>query len=89
MICGIIKDFDVLEGDEYIIIESETIEKEWGWVFFHSSRKWIETNDFKYAVAGNAPYIVLRKNGKILDTGTAYPIDNYIKRFEKTGDPNG
>ncbi len=85
----IIKSFDAPEDDEYIIIEPDTIEKEWGWVFFHDSRKWVQTKDFKYAVAGNAPFIVLRKNGKVLDTGTAYEIDHYIKRFEETGDPNG
>lgn len=89
MVNDIIKDCDILEGDELMIIESETIEKEWGWVFFYSSKKFIETNDFRYAVAGNAPYIVLRKNGRILDTGTAYSIDHYIKRFEETGNPNG
>jgi len=91
LINHIIKDIDVLdvEGDELIIIESETIEKDWGWVFFYSSKKWIETNDFEYAVAGNAPYFVLRDNGKILETGTAYPVDHYIKRFEATGNPNG
>ncbi len=91
LINHIIKDIDVLEveGDELVIIESETIEKNWGWVFFYSSKKWIETNDFKYAVAGNAPYFVLRNNGKILETGTAYPVDYYIKRFEETGNPNG
>jgi hypothetical protein len=58
-------------------------------VFFHTSKKWFETNDFKYAVAGNAPFIVLRKNGKVIDTGTAYPIEHYIKRFEETSDPHG
>ncbi|THB79904.1 MAG: hypothetical protein D3926_09820 [Desulfobacteraceae bacterium] len=91
MIHHIIKEVDAIErdDDELIIIESETIEKEWGWVFFYSSKKWVETNDFQYAVAGNAPYIVLRHSGKILETGTAYPIDHYITRFEETGDPHG
>ncbi|MCP4023193.1 MAG: hypothetical protein GY729_15225 [Desulfobacteraceae bacterium] len=89
IVWDVIKDYNFPEEYEYKIIESETIEKEWGWVFFHGPGKLIKTNDFKYAVAGNAPYIVLRKNGRLLDTGTAYPIEHYIKSFEETGDPNG
>lgn len=85
----IISDFDLPEDDEYIILEKETIEKDWGWVFFYTSKKWHETNDFRYAVAGNAPYIVLREYGNTLVTGTAHAIEYYIECFEETGDPNG
>ncbi len=85
----IIKDFELPEGDVCIINEEATIEKDWGWLVFYTSREFFKTNDLRYAVAGNAPYIVLRKNGDVLETGTAYPIDHYIKRFEETGDPNG
>ncbi len=86
---NIIKNWDLPEGDKYIVVESGTIEKEWGWVLFHTSKKFFETNDFKYAVAGNAPFIVLKKNGRVIETGTAYSITHYIQRFEETGDPYG
>jgi len=85
----IISEFPAPENDEYIILDKETIEKDWGWVFFHTSKKWHETQDLKYAVAGNAPYIVLRKNGNTITTGTAHATEYYIKRFEETGDPHG
>jgi len=58
-------------------------------VLFHTSKKYFETNDLKYAVAGNAPFFVLRKNGRFIVTGTAYPLEHYIQRFEETGDPHG
>jgi hypothetical protein len=86
---NIISGYELPEDDEYIIIEPETIEKEWGWVFFHTSKKWHETSDLKYAVAGNAPLIVLRENGHVLVTGTARSTEHYIERFEETGDPHG
>lgn len=85
----IISEFSGPENDEYIILDKETIEKDWGWVFFHTSKKWHETQDLKYAVAGNAPYIVLRENGNAITTGTAHETEYYIKRFEETGDPHG
>jgi Immunity protein 35 len=85
---NIIKNWDLPEGDKYIVVESGTIEKEWGWVFFYTSKKYFQTNDINYAVAGNAPFIVLRKSGRVIETGTAYPIEHYINRFEETGDPH-
>ncbi|SMF25122.1 Immunity protein 35 [Alteromonadaceae bacterium Bs31] len=70
------------ESDRYIILDEETIEKEWGWVFFYTSEKWHQTQELKYAVAGNAPLIVERSTGNIVVTGTAEPVENYIKEYE-------
>jgi len=75
------------DDDEIIILDDGTIEKPWGWVFFYTSRKFHETNDLKYAVAGNSPIIVERESGRVLMTGTAYPIQHYIQNYEQTGSP--
>ncbi len=40
-------------------------------------RKYIETQDVKYMLAGNAPYIVSKADGTIKETGTAYNIEHY------------
>jgi hypothetical protein len=76
------------EGDEIIILDEATIEKPWGWVFFYTSKKWHETKDFKYAIAGHSPIIVERTTGKLFITGTAYPIQHYIQNYEQSGDPH-
>ncbi|MCQ2032274.1 YrhB domain-containing protein [Stutzerimonas zhaodongensis] len=76
------------DGDEIIIVEANTIEKPWGWVIFHTSKLWLETNDFKYALAGNAPTLVERETGKLIPTGTAFSIEKYIENYEKTGSPH-
>ena len=75
-------------GDEIIILEQETIEKPWGWVFFYTSRKWFENSDDIYAIAGNAPILVEKATRTLFETGTAYPIEHYISQFEQYGDPN-
>lgn len=67
---------------ELIILDDCTIEKEWGWIFFYSSKKWVETNDVQYAIAGNAPYIVNRFDGSIHETGTARSIEYYIDIYK-------
>lgn len=76
------------KGDSLILLETATIEKEWGWVFFYTSRLWHETKDHRHALAGNAPFIVERKSGRLLTTGTAHRLDHYIDRYERYGDPH-
>ena len=78
---------DLPQEDTLVILEEETIERPWGWVFFYTSRLWRETGDFRYALAGNAPLIVERDSGRILPTGTALPLEQYIENYERTGNP--
>jgi len=73
---------------ELVILEDLTQEHDFGWVFFYNSKKYIESGDFRDALAGNAPLIVDRKSGQIHITGIARDIDFYIKNFKETGDPN-
>ena len=80
---------DMPADDEIIILDSATIERVWGWVFFFTSKKWHETQEFKYALAGNAPFIVEKSSGRILSTGTAHPVEFYIENFERAGNPHG
>ena len=75
--------------DKLIILDELAMEKEWGWVFFYTSRKWQETQELRYAIAGNAPLIVEKKSGKLIPTGTAFPVEHYIANYERCGNPNG
>jgi hypothetical protein len=68
--------------DGWVILDEHTIERRWGWVFFHDSRRHQETGDSRFAVAGNAPYIVRRADGAVFVTGTARPVEEYIAEFE-------
>jgi hypothetical protein len=74
--------------DEFIILDEATIERPWGWVFFYTSPHWRDTQDFAYAIAGNAPYLVERESGTVHVTGTAYGIETYIANYERSGDPH-
>jgi hypothetical protein len=59
-----------------------TIKKPYGNIYFYTSKKYIETGDDKYAVAGNAPFLVENKTGKIIVFGTAETQDYYIEEYE-------
>jgi hypothetical protein len=71
--------------DEWIILDEHTIERDWGWVFFYDSRQYHTLGDFRFAVAGNAPYFIRRSDGAVFVAGTALPVEEYIRDFEAGG----
>lgn len=73
----------IAPGTEIVIVDASTRETAFGWIFFYQSKQYLETGVLKYALAGNAPLIVDRDSGEIVETGTAYPIEHYIEEFEK------
>jgi hypothetical protein len=66
------------------VLESETIERPWGWVFFYESKKFIEAGNFREMLGGNSPIMVNRNTGELTFTGTAYDMEHYIKDYEAT-----
>jgi hypothetical protein len=68
--------------DEMVVLDDCTIEKEFGWIFFWDSKLHQQTEEFKHALAGNAPIIVNKTDGSLHITGTAYPIEHYIGEYE-------
>jgi hypothetical protein len=67
--------------EEIVILDEHTIERPWGWVFFYTTSG-SRDGDIRYAVGGNAPYIVNRFDGSLVVTGTAAPIEHYIEEYE-------
>ncbi len=56
---------DLWPGDEYLVVDDDTIEREWGWVFFYQSRLWIETGESRYKGPDPGPLIVNRHAGTL------------------------
>ncbi len=67
---------------EIVILDEATLTKEYGWVFFYQSAKYLSTNDIGDCLAGNAPYIVNKNTGELVSTGTAYPLEQYLEDYE-------
>ena len=74
---------------ELAILDDHTITQDFGWVFFYQSKKYLNSGDGSHALAGNAPIIVSRRDGRLHETGTAEPIEAYIENFKRTGNPHG
>jgi hypothetical protein len=66
-----------------MILEAETEEHDFGWVFYWTSREYHETGDIRHALGGNAPLIVDRDDGRIHITGTANRTSVYVDEYRK------
>jgi hypothetical protein len=81
-ITKLINELGAQADDEWVVVPEDTIERKWGWVFGYQSSRYLETGKISYALAGNAPYIVNKYTGEIKATGTALPLEQYLKEYE-------
>ena len=65
-----------------VVIESATIEKSFGWVFFYNSKKYIETKNIEFALAGNGPIICNKYTSEIRFFGSAKRSGAIIDEYE-------
>jgi hypothetical protein len=64
-------------GLSLALFERATLERDFGWVFFYGS----ESRD--ELLAGNAPFIVDRRDGSVHMTGTACPLEEYLDDYAR------
>ncbi|MYN39620.1 hypothetical protein GTP55_09570 [Duganella sp. FT109W] len=69
-------------GGELEILLEETQTIELGWVFFYNSSDFIRTGDFKFALAGNGPLLVM-KDGQISWLPTAVPWQDDVTKIAR------
>ena len=70
-------------GTEFVILDDKTVEKDFGWVFFYTTKRYVETKDRKYLLPGNAPLVVDRKDGSTHFLSTSAPPARAIDEYEK------
>ena len=54
----------------FAINNDKTIERPFGWVFFYNSKKFLETRDMRFRLAGNGPITVNKSNGELTVLGS-------------------
>jgi len=75
-------EFKSLDGMEIPLEITGCDEYNFGWLFFYESTQYMKTLNVSYALAGNAPFIVQKDNGKIFVLGTAHSVEKYLKDYE-------
>lgn len=78
-----LKPMERWSGCELVILDSETVEKSFGWIFFYQSGRYLESGNFSDTLAGNAPIIVARADGRVHVTGTAFPLEYYLDQLAR------
>ena len=71
------------DDDEFVIVEGQIIETEFGWVFPYDSKKFLESGELIDAVLGNSPIIFDNRDETIHITGTSHGVEYYIDRHKK------
>ena len=74
------------QGDSLVIIESSTIEKDYGWIFFWNSKKYMETKNDRYLLYGGGPIVVEKVDGSIHQLGSAGGAEYQIELYEAQRD---
>ena len=78
---------DAITDGSGVVLDDQTVERPYGWVFFYQSRAYLKTRQPTLALRGNAPVIFNRISGEYHVTGTAEPLEHYIAEYESTLSP--
>ncbi len=70
-------------ADPFVVVEKNTIEKPFGWVFFYNSKRFVETGESRYRLAGNGPFIVNKHNGSVEFFGASRPPLEVVEEYEQ------
>jgi hypothetical protein len=68
-------------GISFAINDKETIEKDFGWIFFYNSKRFLASGDARYRLAGNGPIVVERQTGHVELFGSAVSVESILERY--------
>jgi hypothetical protein len=66
-----------------VVVDSQTRELDFGWVFFHDSEEHQKTGDIRSSLVGNVPFIVDRADGSVHFISAAWSVDAYIEEYRR------
>lgn len=75
---------DLKASQALVLLQDKTLEKDFGWVFFYTTKKFHETHDKKYLIPGNGPLVVDRLDGATHFLSSSMPPARTIEEYEKT-----
>jgi len=71
------------EDIEVMIYTDEIIKKSYGNIYFYNSKEYILTGDFYKSLMGNAPFLVEKKTGRVVNFSTSTVLEKEIQAYEK------
>ena len=68
---------------ETVLVKEATIRKNYGIIFFYTSKKYYESrNENDNTLAGGGPFLIDNTTGEIIQFGSYYDENYYIKEYE-------
>ena len=71
------------KGDVLILLENKTKETPYAWVIFWTSKRWYETRELVYALAGAGPFIISKQTGQVTQYSSAYGEESALEIYEE------
>jgi hypothetical protein len=68
--------------DKWVVLDEETIERPFGWIFFYNSEKFAKTGKAFSSLAGNGPVFVNRETEAVDFFGSSPPLAEILERYE-------
>lgn len=80
---------DVVAGPkgEFVLEEDKTLEKDFGWVFFRTTKKYLESHNLRDLVPGVGPFVV-NLYGEVTYLSSAMPLDKAIGMYQSVEKEN-
>lgn len=78
-----IHQLNISPGDSLFIEDKEIIEQPYAWIFPYNSKRYASTKDIKYAVGGNSPIFVSKRDCKISVYRSGLTVDEMIDEHEE------
>jgi len=75
---------DLKASQPLVLLQDKTLEKDFGWVFFYTTKKFQETGDKKFLMPGNGPLVVDRLGGATHFLTSSMPPARAVEEYEKT-----
>lgn len=76
-------DFLSREYDTEYMLFPEYIEKKaYGNIYAFDGKKYFETQNVEDHLIGTAPFLVEKESGRVVQFGTAYPLEKYLDFYE-------
>jgi|HubBroStandDraft_6_1064221.scaffolds.fasta_scaffold37601_3 hypothetical protein len=69
-------------GTDLVILEDKTVEKDFGWVFFYTTKKYLQTHNRSDLLPGNSPLVVERSDASTHLLSTSLPPNKAIEEYE-------
>ena len=68
-----------------VVVDEATVQRDYGWVFYYTTRRHRETGALEDYVAGNSPILVTRHDGVLHPMGASRTVEQYLADYERLG----